>query len=64
MLGSPNATIAALGKGSSNASNSEAGILLRRNINEKTLLDDLKIKLPLKTVNVSGVKVLVLLKHQ
>ena len=56
LLGSPNATIAALGKGSSNASNSEAGILLRRNINEKTLLDDLKIKLPLKTVNVSGVK--------
>ena len=55
LLGSPNATIAALGLGSSNAANAEAAILLRRNTTGSTLLDDLKIKLPQQTVNVKGV---------
>ena len=56
LIGSPNATIAALGLGSSNAANAEAAILLRRSITEGTLLDDLKIKLPQQTVNVKGFK--------
>ena len=55
LLGSPNATIAALGLGNSNAANAEAAILLRRNTTESTLLEDLKIKLPQQTVNVKGV---------
>ena len=42
LLGSPNATIAALGLGSSNAANAEAAILLRRNTTGSSLLDDLK----------------------
>lgn len=55
LLGSPNATIAALGLENSNAANAEAAILLRRNTTGSTLLDDLKIKLPQQTVNVKGV---------
>ena len=55
LLGSPNATIAALGLGNSNAANAEAAILLRRNTTESLLLDDLKIKLPQQKVNVKGV---------
>lgn len=55
LLGSPNATIAALGLENSNAANAEAAILLRRNTTGTTLLDDLKIKLPQQTVNVKGV---------
>ena len=56
LLGSPNATIAAMGFGSSNAANAEAGILLRKNSAQNTLLDDLNIKLPEQTVHVKGVK--------
>lgn len=55
LLGSPNATIAALGLENSNAANAEAAILLRRNTTGSTLLEDLKIKLPQQTVNVKGV---------
>ena len=56
LLGSPNATIAAMGLGSSNAANAEAAILLRRNTIENTLLDELQIKLPQQTVDIKGIK--------
>ena len=54
LLGSPNATIAALGLESSNAANAEAAILLRRSSTGSSLLDDLKIKLPQKSINIQG----------
>ena len=44
-----------MGFENSNAANAEAAILLRRNTTGSTLLEDLKIKLPQKTVNVKGV---------
>jgi len=55
MLGSPNATIAALGLGSSNAANAEAAILLRRNKKETNFLNELNIKIPQQSLNIIGV---------
>lgn len=53
LLGSANVTLAAMGKENSTAANAEAGILLRRPIKEKNWIQELKIKFPQATIELS-----------
>jgi hypothetical protein len=53
LLGSANATIAAMGSGESIADNGEAGILLRRSITSQTWIDELKVDIPEQTIDLS-----------
>ena len=50
LLGSANATMAAMGSSTSKAANGEAGVLLKRNNNEKTWLEELKINIPSSSI--------------
>ena len=52
LIGSANATSAALGTIESLAKNGEAGVLLKRPLAEKTWLDELKIELPNTTIDI------------
>ena len=52
LIGSANATSAALGTMESLAKNGEAGVLLKRPLAEKTWLDELKIELPNTTIDI------------
>ena len=52
LIGSANATSAALGTIESLAKNGEAGVLLKRPLAEKTWLEELKIELPNTTIDI------------
>ena len=53
LLGSANATIAAMGSGESIAANGEAGVLLRRSTATQTWIDELKVDIPEQTIDLS-----------
>jgi hypothetical protein len=53
LLGSANATIAAMGSGQSIAANGEAGVLLRRSTTSQTWIDELKVDIPKQTIDLS-----------
>lgn len=53
LLGSANATIAAMGSGESIAANGEAGVLLRRSTAIQTWIDELKVDIPEQTIDLS-----------
>ena len=53
LLGSANATIAAMGSGESIAANGEAGVLLRRSTTSQTWIDELKVDIPEQLIDLS-----------
>ncbi|MEC9160100.1 MAG: hypothetical protein VX710_06760 [Bacteroidota bacterium] len=53
LLGSANATIAAMGSGDSKAANGEAGIILRRSNLQQTWINELKVDIPEQTIDLS-----------
>lgn len=55
MLGSANATTAALGTAVEQAINHEAGLIIRRTISNKTWLEELHINLPEATININSI---------
>jgi hypothetical protein len=55
MLGSANATTAALGSGVDQAINQEAGLIIRRTTSNKTWLEELDINLPDGTINLNSI---------
>jgi len=56
MLGSANASTAALGTASNQAINHEAGLVIRRKLSNKTWLEELQINLPDNTINLESIK--------
>jgi hypothetical protein len=56
LLGSANATIAAMGSLNVKAANGEAGILLKRKTKEKTWLEELRIAIPSSRIELKHVR--------
>lgn len=56
MIGSANASTAALGTADDQAINHEAGLVLRRTISNNTWLEELQINLPDGTINLESIK--------
>jgi hypothetical protein len=55
LIGSANATIAAMGSWESNADNGEAGVILRRSITSQTWIDELKVDIPEQAFDLSQI---------